>query len=148
MRDVTWIEVRAGERAKRRIGRPKVETKAQSLLAIQIMRAEQAHVAGGDDLPPRPLTRGDCIDAPRPCPYVSCKHHLFLDVTQAGTVHFNHPGLEPDELEETCSLDVADRGGMVLESVGRLMQLTRERIRQIEVSGLRHLGRAGIDASR
>src|SRR6185436_15449349 len=29
---------------------------------------------------PRPQTRKDCKDAQRPCPWVSCKHHLYLDV--------------------------------------------------------------------
>jgi len=29
----------------------------------------------------RPRSRSECSDAPRPCPFVSCKHHLFLDVS-------------------------------------------------------------------
>ncbi len=37
---------------------------------------------------------------------------------------------------ETCALDVADRGGITLEEVGEIMNLTRERIRQVEVRGL------------
>jgi DNA-directed RNA polymerase sigma subunit (sigma70/sigma32) len=42
------------------------------------------------------------------------------------------PGLEPWELPETCALDAADRGGMTLEEVGAILNLTRERIRQIQ----------------
>ena len=34
------------------------------------------------------------------------------------------------------SLDVADRGGITLEEVGAILNLTRERIRQVEVRGL------------
>src|SRR3984957_9957175 len=29
----------------------------------------------------RPQTRADCASGERPCPFVSCKHHLFLDVS-------------------------------------------------------------------
>ena len=28
----------------------------------------------------RPKTRGDCANVARPCPYVSCKYHLYIDV--------------------------------------------------------------------
>jgi hypothetical protein len=36
-------------------------------------------------------------------------------------------------------LDVADRGGTTLEDVGAIMNLTRERIRQVEVKALAKL---------
>jgi hypothetical protein len=39
-------------------------------------------------------------------------------------------------MSETCALDIADRGGTTLEEVGAIMNLTRERIRQVEVKGL------------
>lgn len=85
----------------------------------------------------RPYSRGDCSDMPKPCPFVSCSHHLYLDVNEeTGAIKFNFPHLEVWEMEETCSLDVADRGGITLEEVGAIMNLTRERIRQVEVRGL------------
>jgi hypothetical protein len=88
----------------------------------------------------RPRTRIDCLDAPRPCPFVSCKHHLFLDVSaRTGAIKLNFPDLEVWEMSETCALDVADRGGTTLEEVGAIMNLTRERIRQVEVKGLAKL---------
>jgi DNA-directed RNA polymerase sigma subunit (sigma70/sigma32) len=34
---------------------------------------------------------------------------------------------------------VAERGGVTLEEVGEIMNLTRERIRQLEMSGLQKL---------
>jgi hypothetical protein len=86
---------------------------------------------------PRPRTRAECIDMPRPCPYVSCKHHLYLDVNpETGSIKLNFPDLEVWEMKDTCSLDVADRNGITLEEVGEIMNLTRERIRQVEVRGL------------
>jgi DNA-directed RNA polymerase sigma subunit (sigma70/sigma32) len=48
----------------------------------------------------------------------------------------NFPDLEVWEMTETCALDVADRGGITLEDVGTLLNLTRERIRQVERSGI------------
>lgn len=88
----------------------------------------------------RPATRGDCDQVERPCPFVSCRHHLFLDVSpRTGAIKLNFPDLEPDELPETCCLDVADRGGSTLEEVGQIVNLTRERIRQIEVKAFGHV---------
>jgi hypothetical protein len=86
---------------------------------------------------PRPMSRAECKDAPRPCPWVSCKHHLYLDVNpETGSIKLNFPDLEVWEMKETCALDVADRNGITLEEVGDIMNLTRERIRQVEVRGL------------
>jgi Sigma-70, region 4 len=88
----------------------------------------------------KPRTRADCADAPRPCPFVSCQHHLFLDVSsRTGAIKLNFPDLEVWEMTETCALDVADRGGTTLEEVGAIMNLTRERIRQVEVKALAKL---------
>ena len=83
----------------------------------------------------RPATRADCLVMERPCPFVSCHHHLFLDVSEnTGAIKVNFPDLEVDQLAETCSLDIADRGGATLEEVGALMNMTRERVRQVEVA--------------
>ncbi len=88
----------------------------------------------------RPVTRADCAAGARPCPFVSCKHHLFLDVSaRTGAIKLNFPDLEVWEMSETCALDIADRGGTTLEEVGAIMNLTRERIRQVEVKGLAKL---------
>lgn len=88
----------------------------------------------------RPRTRAECVDGPRPCPFVSCKHHLFIDVSpRTGAIKLNFPDLEVWELTESCALDVADRGGTTLEDVGAIMNLTRERIRQVEVKALAKL---------
>lgn len=85
----------------------------------------------------RPNARSDCREAKRPCLYVSCRYHLYLDVNPiTGSIKINFPDKEVWELEETCALDVAERGGITLEEVGDIMNLTRERIRQVEVSGL------------
>ncbi len=88
----------------------------------------------------KPRTRAQCADGPRPCPFVSCKHHLFVDVSaKTGAIKLNFPDLDVWEMNESCALDVADRGGTTLEDVGAIMNLTRERIRQVEVKALAKL---------
>lgn len=88
----------------------------------------------------RPKTRGDCASGPRPCPWVSCRHHLMLEANSTGSITFPLGEIEIDEMGETCSLDIADRGGTTLEEVGATMAITRERARQIEVRALRRAG--------
>ena len=88
----------------------------------------------------RPRSRADCATGPRPCPYVSCKFNLYVDVNpRTGSVKMNFPDKELWELAETCALDVADRAGITLEEVGVIMNLTRERVRQLEMRGLSKL---------
>ena len=88
----------------------------------------------------RPRSRADCANGPRPCMFISCKHHLYLDINPStGSIKLNFPEREVWELTETCALDIADRGGITLEEVGEVMNLTRERIRQLETRGLKKL---------
>ena len=109
----------------------------------RMTKAERRAVEPPDpSLPRRPKTRGDCVDGPRPCAFVSCRHHLALDVTPAGSIVEAFPGMDVSEMPETCSLDVADRGGMILDQLGAIMgNLSRERIRQIETGATRKLKR-------
>ena len=89
----------------------------------------------------RPRTRGDCAGMARPCVFVSCRHHLGLDVSpKTGSLKWTMPDRAPDEMPagESCSLDVADGGSTTLERVGELMNVTRERIRQMELSAAHH----------
>jgi hypothetical protein len=88
----------------------------------------------------RPQSRGECADMERPCPFVSCKYHLYIDVHPVrGSIKINFPDLEVWEMTDTCALDIADRGGITLEEVGEIMNLTRERVRQVETQGLSKL---------
>lgn len=79
---------------------------------------------------PRPKTTGECGslgDPLEPCPYVSCKYHLYLDVSpETGAIKINHPDKELHELEATCALKVADRGGVSEPEIGRMLNVVRE----------------------
>ena len=106
------------------------------------MRRDQRELLLIVDDEERPRTRSECCDAPRPCLYVSCRFHLYLDVNEAtGAIKLNFPDLEPGELPESCALDIAERGGLTLEEIGAFMNVTRERARQMEQQGLTKLAR-------
>jgi hypothetical protein len=122
-------------RRQRRRTRPRSMTIAMKRLTREEMR-QGALLAQYMDYD-RPKSRCQCATAVRPCAFVSCKHHLYLDVNpETGSIKLNFPHLEVWEMEQTCALDVAERGGITLEEVGEILNLTRERIRQVEVRGL------------
>ena len=100
----------------------------------------------------RPATCGDCLEGgrnvERPCPWVGCVHHLYLEVTSTGNLKLNFPDKEVDELKETCALDVADAGGSKLDEIGQALNITRERVRQVKVKALLKLRRHGVVVDR
>lgn len=108
-------------------------------IAASAEYAHDRHAYPEDTTSLRPRTRAECSSSIRPCPFVSCSRHLFLDVDEkTGAITYNFPGLEPDELTETCAMDVArnNPSGLVLEDVGDLMNMSRERVRQLEDAAL------------
>jgi hypothetical protein len=120
---------------RRRRTRPRSKTIAMKRLTREELRVGALMYPPVED--PRPVNREECRGDVRPCPWVACKHHLYLDVNpETGSIKINFPDLEPWEMRNTCALDVAERGGITLEEVGEIMNLTRERIRQVEVRGL------------
>ncbi len=106
-------------------------------LELATGRAE-LQALGADEPYARPKTRADCAEIPRPCPYVACKYSLYLDVSETGSIILNFPHLEPGQMpvEQSCALDLAGRGAMTLEDIAIVTNLTRERIRQIELKAL------------
>ncbi len=89
--------------------------------------------------PDAPRLRSECQSAERPCLFVACKFSLYLDVTRAGSLVVNFADLEPDEMGESCALDIAARGGESLDVVARAMGLTKQRVAQIEERALSKL---------
>jgi hypothetical protein len=120
-----------------------------------------------DELAARPKTRADCercatceahraqenppvievlacghrasqaVNHCRPCPWVGCRMHLYLDVKEDGHIRLNHPGKELEDLKETCTLDVVkDEEEQSREVVGDLTNLTGQRVTAIEREAL------------
>ena len=93
----------------------------------------------------RPATRLECKENMRPCPHVGCKYHLYLDINKSnGSIKFNFPDLEFDELDQTCALDIIEKGESTLEDIGKHMNLTRERVRQIQDNVIMKLKKSGL----
>lgn len=124
----------------------------------QIIPARALTRAKVGELPPaeraeieaaRPQTRADCAGGLRPCPFVACVYHLYLDVNEdTGSIKINFPDIEVEELHPSCSLDVADAGGVTLETVGKLLNVTRERARQMYLEAKTNAAAAGLDQVR
>lgn len=87
----------------------------------------------------RPKKRADCLpggsNEQRPCPWVSCRHHLAIDVRSDGHV-YERDGW--DEAEFTCTIDAAEETvGMEREQIAKLMGISERREFQIEAQAMR-----------
>ena len=89
----------------------------------------------------RPRNRVECKGGERPCPWVSCRYHLAVDVDKRGALKTNFPEVEVWDMPETCALDAADRGDAILEEIGQRMNITRERVRQMITMGVSKIDR-------
>lgn len=91
----------------------------------------------------RPRTRRDCKNVPRPCPFVGCRHHLWMELLPSSRdIKPNLSKALPWEMPHaSCSLDVADANpnGMTLLDIGRYFKISRERIRQVETIILKQM---------
>ena len=125
---------------RQRRSRPRSKTIALKRLTIAAREIYAVMYPIAEVEESRPQTRADCRGHTRPCPWVACKHHLYLDINPTtGSIKINFPDLEPWELQHTCALDVAEAGALTLEQIGAITNLTRERIRQVEALGLSKL---------
>jgi hypothetical protein len=84
------------------------------------------------------IAERECDELPRPCPFISCRYHLFLDVTPSGGIKLNFPDLLEadgtirfDEMRDTCALDAAARGPQSLRAVAIRLNIVHERARQL-----------------
>lgn len=134
-------------------GRPRTVTVSCARLskrAVDLGRAvyPEAEHAFGEG---RPRTYEGCeavgLGTRVPCPFVSCKHHLYLDVDdRRGSYKISAPHREVVDLPHTCALA---EGDLTLDEIAARMGLTRERVRQIESRAIAKVLRApGIDRAK
>ena len=98
---------------------------------------------GSDVIPllARPTRRSQCEDGVRPCPWVSCRYNLYLDVRADGIIKLNFPDRDPDGMTMSCAIDLAEDGPRTLDQVATLMGMSRERARQIEEGAMSQVRR-------
>lgn len=127
--------------------RPHTVSTRKLSLAVRVNQTDEMADAMTELESYRPRTRAQCSHGIRPCPFVSCRYHLYLDVNENnGSIKFNFPHLEVWEMPVSCALDVAEQGGMTLEDVGEHVNLTRERIRQFANHAKKRLFEVGLKA--
>lgn len=136
---------------------------------IALAKPAAAAVAGEDAraderTAARPRTRGECADGPRPCPWLSCRHHLFAPPASSTAP----TAAALDAMEElifarlgaaaagdpSCALDVVEEADeeLTLDVIAATLgpsPLSLARVRQLERRGLSvlrgELLRRGID---
>lgn len=100
----------------------------------------------------RPTIRQECRPRWQPCPFIGCRHHLFLDILEDGRVRVNFPHLDPTEIPYACSLDVSealelkedipgicrdnDDDMTIYAIMGVALNLTGERARQLTLEAM------------
>jgi hypothetical protein len=107
------------------------------------------------------LLRSECIGGHRPCPMVSCRHHLYTSEGEGDDLkltYFNQmvedgqtslfpseprgpqmvaprwkffDGIPEKAMPPSCSLDLADAGELSAEEIGALLGIDPERVRQL-----------------
>lgn len=89
----------------------------------------------------RPVIRAECEDGIRPCPFVGCRHNLYIEAKHTGSIRQNFD-CEPWDVppDKSCSLDLCN-DKKTMEEVGAILNITRERVRQIEEKTLAKLAR-------
>jgi hypothetical protein len=146
VRRITQVELEAGRAELRALGgdepyaRPKTRGDCQWCAVCQLARDEgsaaQGLLACGHQIT-------EVLYRSRPCVFAACKYSLYLDVSETGSIILNFPHLEPGQMpaDRSCALDLSERGSMTLEEVAVVTNLTRERIRQVELKALRRRAR-------
>ena len=127
-----------------------VSVKRLSKRELERGAAEYPEQPGRDYLRPRTFEECDSVGLGDlfPCPFVSCKHHLYLDVNErTGSIKLNFPDREVDELPATCALRVAQHGRRTLDAVAEVMALTRQRLSQLEDRILDKIRVTALDAA-
>ncbi|MBL8605205.1 MAG: hypothetical protein JNK72_24960 [Myxococcales bacterium] len=135
-------------------GRVRARTQSMSRLSKRFLEAEALHYPPAiNDANPRPaLSECDATDlgtSENPCPFIRCPNHLYLDVNPAtGSVKINFPDVPPESLDllpATCARVIAREaatatsGQVALERIALVMNLSRERVRQVEAAAFRKI---------
>lgn len=84
----------------------------------------------------RPSVYADCLaqhlgSEHRPCPFASCEHHLMFRIVD-GEIVLNFHTEDIDELPYTCAVHEASGDEMTLEAIALRLNISKERVRQLQ----------------
>lgn len=107
------------------------------IVEIQCLEEKLKRLKSKNQKIERPKTRADCKNISRPCPFVSCKYNLYLDVRpKTGSIKYNFKGKSVGKMKESCALDLTERRGMTLDEVGEVLNMSGEMTRLLELKAL------------
>jgi len=91
----------------------------------------------------KPTTRAECVDVPRPCPFVSCRYHLFFDVAKCrhgdrlivrrggrALLRWLNGCTMPPVAIESCALDVAEDGEHTEQQVASILGIKQQSVHE------------------
>lgn len=72
----------------------------------------------------KPKTRADCANVPRPCPYVSCKYNLGVEIDITGWPRLT-------DAKKSCMLDLIEKNpdGMTLDNIAEILRISKKQVR-------------------
>ena len=85
----------------------------------------------------KPCVRADCASLPRPCPFISCKYNLFVEIGPKGSLDFTWPRTQPHQMPQSCALDLADEGGLTVQELADEMRLGLDVVKKSVDAALR-----------
>jgi hypothetical protein len=119
---------------------------------VRRTRTRRVRVASKSGTQPRlpwrvtlPRVRGDCLSGSarralgeEMCRHLTCRHNLLGELTRrpAGEAEAAMMALLSGEWNDTCALDVADRGGIEDSAIALILGSTPKRVTQISAEAL------------
>lgn len=105
------------------------------LTDAELRRADQV-------LSRQPRNRVECPPADVPCPFVACRYHVWTSTTlRQGVVVDVQVGRGWGDVKHTCALVLAEQGPRTMDQVGKILGVSRERVRQLEAGAIQFLRR-------
>jgi addiction module HigA family antidote len=93
----------------------------------------------------RARTFGEC--PPGPCGFLSCRHHLGIEVSRAGTVKILSNLDDIESWPQTCSLRAAAEGPLGVPEIAAMLNISAAAVQHIEADGIARM-RGGFRVPR
>jgi hypothetical protein len=114
------------------------------LIVERLAKEEKKKNPGSGEQRALPASFAQCPSGP--CPYVTCKYHLYLDITFDGGIRLNFPEIEPTDMMFPCALRfAANLGEHSFDELSRYVNTKPNMLRNVFAKALRKLKEEGIE---